>query len=217
MKKLIKAADVRDLVGSDSKTLYVGKGAIITPEAKDMAARMGITILREDRPSVQHPQHAAADSCCAAGIDQQSITKIVQQVMAAAATAPAELPVERDAGGLRLVHGDTVAFEAFDTGNSADKVQIKEILDIKESPHMATGFMTIDQSKFDWELKYEEIDYIIEGVLEFTINGKKYSGKAGDVFYIPSGSAVTFSSPGKVRFFFVTYPANWAELSDYEK
>ncbi len=98
-----------------------------------------------------------------------------------------------------------------------DKVGIGEILSIKESPNMASGFMTMEKTSFDWTLKYEEIDYVVDGMLEFKVNGQTYRGQAGDVFYIPANASVTFSAPGKVKFFFVTYPANWAELSAYQK
>jgi len=63
----------------------------------------------------------------------------------------------------------------------------------------------------------EELDYVIEGSLDIIVNGKTYRGKAGDVFYIPKNTTVTFSTPDKAKFFFVTYPANWAELSNYQK
>ena len=37
----------------------------------------------------------------------------------------------------------------------------------------------------------------------------KQMRKAGDVLYIPKGSAIEFGTTSKVRFFYVTYPANW--------
>ena len=226
MKSLIKAADVKNLIGTDNKTLYVDTDAIVTFEARDMAEKLGIAIKRTEagRNESKCSEAAASSECCSgagtAAIDQSRIAQIVEQVVAATCAGgqcQQDLKVDKDPGGLRLVHGGTVVFEPFNTGNPNHKVQIKELLDIKESPHMSTGFMTIEKTSFDWVLNYEEIDYIVEGVLEFIIDGKKYSGKAGDVFYIPSGASVTFSSPGKVKFFYVTYPANWAELSDYDK
>jgi ethanolamine utilization protein EutQ len=34
------------------------------------------------------------------------------------------------------------------------------------------------------------------------------------VIYIPKGAQVVFSSPGFAKVFYVTYPANWDELSN---
>jgi ethanolamine utilization protein EutQ len=227
MKELLKAADIRNLIGSGEKVVCVSKDAIITPEAKDLAVRLGITIRRgQAGPGATSSCQSltattAGDSQpgSVTALDQNSIARIVEQVVAAALPAAQQQgpTVERDAGGLLLVRGKTVVLEPFNTGHSGDRVGIREILGIKESPNMSSGFMSMEKSSFDWTLKYDEIDYIVEGVLEFTVNGKTYSGQAGDVFYIPCNSSVTFSAPGKVKFFYVTYPANWAELSDYGK
>ncbi|WP_350650244.1 AraC family ligand binding domain-containing protein [Pseudomonas sp. HY13-MNA-CIBAN-0226] len=46
--------------------------------------------------------------------------------------------------------------------------------------------------------------------MHITCGGKTYKGGPGDVFFIPKGSAIEFGSPGKVRFVYVTYPADWA-------
>lgn len=128
-----------------------------------------------------------------------------------------DLIKECDPSGIRLVRGKSVVCEKFNTGNTSDKVGIKEILNIKECPNMATGFMTIDHSKFDFTLRYDELDYIVDGTMDITVNGKTYTGKQGDVFYIPKDTTVIFGSQDSCKFFFSTYPANWAELAGYKK
>ncbi len=62
---------------------------------------------------------------------------------------------------------------------------------------------------FPWTLDYDEIDLVLEGELHIRHNGQTHVGKAGDVLYIPKGSAIEFGTTSKVRFFYVTYPANW--------
>lgn len=205
MKKLITADTVKSLVGTDQKVLRVSADSIITHAARDEANRLGIVIQKESRSQQESD----------VVIDPSLVKKIVKETLESIERNSKGLVVKADPSGLRLVRGDSVVFEPFDTGKPGDKVGIKEILSIKESPNMATGFMTMEKSSFSWTLKYDEIDYIIDGVLEFTVNGKTYSGKAGDVFFIPSNTTVTFSTPDRVKFFFVTYPANWAELSNY--
>jgi ethanolamine utilization protein EutQ len=118
---------------------------------------------------------------------------------------------------IRLIEGESVVFENFDTGNAKDKVTFKEVLTIEECPNMATGFLRIEESSFDWYLGYDELDYVIEGTLDITYNGKTYTGHAGDVIFIPKETAVTFSSPNYCKFFFAAYPANWQDLCEEKK
>jgi ethanolamine utilization protein EutQ len=59
-------------------------------------------------------------------------------------------------------------------------------------------------------MDYDEIDYVVEGVLQLGLGGRVLEGRPGDVLYIPKGSKVHFGTPSRVRVFYVTYPANWA-------
>ena len=54
-----------------------------------------------------------------------------------------------------------------------------------------------------------KIDVVLEGELHIRSEGKTVIGKAGDVIFIPRGSSIEFGTPGKVRFIYVTYPADW--------
>lgn len=148
-------------------------------------------------------------------LDAALVARVVQEVLVQLGLGGANSGprIERDPSGIRLVHGQTVALAPFDTGKPQDKVALADLLPIKESPRMAAGFMTMENTAFDWELNYDEYDYIIEGTLQITINGRTYTGQAGDVFYIPRGSKITFGCPDRVKFFYVTYPANWQEVS----
>ena len=59
----------------------------------------------------------------------------------------------------------------FETGNPEAQVFYQELIS-KEEAKISAGFLEIDQSRFDWELSYEEIDYVISGNLEITIEGQ---------------------------------------------
>ena len=72
--------------------------------------------------------------------------------------------------------------------------------------------MCVDKCKFDWELTYDEFEYIIEGTLNITMNGRTLTAKKGDIVFIPKNTKVTWSSDECTKFFYCTYPANWAEL-----
>ncbi len=107
---------------------------------------------------------------------------------------------ECDPNGLKVVRGNSVKMDVFDTGNPNAKVQFQELVS-KEESKMSAGFLIIENSKFDWELTYEEIDYVIEGTLTVEINGKTYTAYPGDVLFVPSGSKVVWGSQIKLGYF----------------
>ena len=72
----------------------------------------------------------------------------------------------------------------------------QRIYQSKESPNLTSGIMQFDHSQLPWTLTYDEMDYVIEGTLEFIVNGKKYTGYPGDSFYIPANTTVT--SPRRI-------------------
>lgn len=211
MKVLVTVENVKDFAKSGQKTMDIPKDAIITPAARDVAGELGISFSAQ-QAGVDAP--VPKPVVPGKAFDEGLVQQIVQAVLAELTpNVSRDFTKEADPGGLRLVRGSTVKLEAFDTGNPRDRVGIRDLLTNSESPHMATGFMTLEQCSFPWTLNYEEIDYIIEGTLEIIVNGVTYRGGPGDVFYIPVNSHITFKTPDRVKFFYVTYPANWAELS----
>lgn len=201
MKKLITAAEVELASRKGEKLLYIDGNTIITPGAKDAANELGIKITLQNELSKDISQNCANNL----GIDQDLVAKIVNEVMKLMDVPgkPPQLVKEADPSGLRLIKGSTVALEKFNTGNPEHDVKVKEILNIRESPNLSSGFMSIEETAFDWHSTHDEIDHIVEGTLEYIINGKKYTATAGDVVFIPGSSRVTFSTPNKVKFFFV--------------
>jgi len=226
VKTLISVNEIKSLASTGKKVLYIEPGTIVTHAARDAATDMGIALKYGTAP--EEPE-----VCCApvkevetvssepvvSSVSPEMISRIVMEVMAKLPQfcIPEMVKEVEPESGFALIKGNTVTCESFNTGNPKDKVGIKEILTIKESPNLATGFMTMEETAFDFHLKYDEIDYVVDGTLEFIVNGKKFTGHAGDVFFIPNDTKVTFSTPDKCRFFFVTYPANWAELANYQK
>ncbi|MEL7566066.1 MAG: cupin domain-containing protein [Dehalobacterium sp.] len=226
MKTLISVNEIKSFASAGKKVLYIEPGTIVTPAARDAANDLKISL--KEGPAPKEPEvccvpvkegETVSSEPAVSSVSPEMISRIVMEVMAKLPQfCMAEMVKEVDPeSGFALIKGNTVNCESFNTGNPKDKVGIKEILTIKESPNLATGFMTMEESSFDFHLKYDEIDYVVDGTLEFIVNGKKFTGHAGDVFFIPMDTKVTFSTPDKCRFFFVTYPANWAELANYQK
>ncbi len=209
MKQLICAKDVEKLNAEGKKVFYVESGSIITPSAKDAADSFGIKFC--DKAKEQQTQAPAA--LAGMDIDSDKIYMVLKTLMEKGLLNDILKPYESEShgNGLKVVRGSSVKMDVFDTGDPSVKAYYQELVS-KEESHISAGFLVIDHSSFEWELTYEEIDYVIEGTLTVTIDGKTYTAKAGDVLFVPSGSKVIWGSPDKARVFYATYPANWADL-----
>ncbi|MDO5425542.1 MAG: cupin domain-containing protein [Eubacteriales bacterium] len=99
--------------------------------------------------------------------------------------------------------------DRLDTGNPADQVFTHDLFTLEESPRLGCGVMEMERTTFPWTLNYDEIDYVIEGVLTIRTEAGEVTAGPGEVILIPKGSRIQFSVPGKARFLYVTYPAEW--------
>jgi len=208
MKQLICAKDVETLHAEGKNVFYVESGSIITPSAKDTADAYGITFCDKAEEKAE-----AKGAFAGMDIDSEKIYMVLKTLMEKGMLTDILKPYEAEShgNGLKVVRGSSVKMDVFDTGDPNVKAYYQELVS-KEESKMSAGFLVIDHSEFEWELTYEEIDYVIEGTLTVTIDGKTYTAKAGDVLFVPSGSKVIWGSPDKARVFYSTYPANWADL-----
>ncbi|MTI81609.1 MAG: cupin domain-containing protein [Firmicutes bacterium] len=206
-KQLVTAKDIEKIAGTGENVLYVQPGTIITPAAKDAAEEFSVQIKEESKGEPQ--QSIGVKDNTQTDVTPELIARIVKEVMASFQDGQAVEPIrEVDSSGFQLVKGDSVVFGKFDTGTPNDSVGIKELLAKKESVNMTAGFMELDSTSFSYNQKHEEVNYVIEGTLDISINGTTYHGKAGDVMYVPKNTVVTFSTIDKVKFFYVTTPNN---------
>ncbi len=128
--------------------------------------------------------------------------------------------IDRDAGGgdravdpsgVVVVRGQSVRLAHFAPAGAQKNVQLADVITRQHGSPMAAGFMSFGRADtFAWRLDYDEIDYVLEGVLQITIGGRVVEGRTGDVLYIPKGSAITFGTPSRTRVFYVTHPADWS-------
>lgn len=223
MKKLICVKDVEALKNRGEKVFYMDGDSIITPAAEDAAKIFGIEFSSETnccKEKVSCCEVKASEPQINGGgeIDSNKIYAILKSLLEKGllngvfdSTTNHPYIFECNPNGLKLVRGGSVKMEYFDTGNPDNKVFYQELIS-KDDSKMSAGFLTIEKSSFEWELSYEELDYVIEGILTITINGKTFTAYPGDVLFVPSGSKVVWGSPDKARIFYATYPANWADL-----
>ena len=213
VKKLICAMDVENLGKQGKKVFFIDKDTIVTAAAEDAAKNLGIEFSYgsdEKKTGTGTADLGDIDSNMIYNVLKSMLDKgLLNGIFENSSTQP--YTAECDCGGLKLVRGNSVKMDVFDTGNPNNKVFYQELVS-KDDSSMSAGFLTIEKSSFEWELCYEEIDYVIEGTLTIEINGKTFTAHAGDVLSVPSGSKVVWGSPDKARVFYTTYPANWADL-----
>lgn len=145
-------------------------------------------------------------------IDKNQLEEIIRKVIMQQ-LGNNEFEKDTNASGIISVKGSSVKCERFDSGNPDDEVYLKDVLTLKESPRLGCGFMEVLGNKpFKWTLEYDEVDYIIDGVLEIKTDDGVIRGESGDIIFIPKGSSIYFTTPDdKVRFVYITYPADWNE------
>lgn len=213
MRKLITANEVRQAVSEGTKVIYLEPGTIITPAARDAAKEQDIKLEFKSNQAGGCPEQAPLNfsqekNPSKVHIDQGLISRVIQEVLAALpGLKNRPMAKEVDPSGFCLVRGKTVECDAYATDNPKDKVGVKEIFSPQESPHLKAGFMTLEETHWTWNWGNDGLAYIVEGILDVNINGQFYRGRAGDILLLPKDTRLTFSTPDKVKFFFVTYPA----------
>lgn len=219
MKKLICAKEVEAALKEGKKVIYIDSDTILTPSAKDAAKANGVEFSTEQpapaapAPAVCCDAAAAAVKACDGEIDSNMIYNVLKTLMekgllqgvfdSAASNQP--YVAERDNCGLKVVRGNSVKYEALDTGNPADKVFYQEIINADDGSSMNAGFITIETCNFEWECACQELYHIVEGTLTVNVDGKVYTANPGDSVFFPKGAKVIFGSPNKMKAFYATY------------
>ena len=202
LKTLITVAEIKKLVVEQKNVLCIDAKTIITPAAQDAARENGIKIVKDTSSANKETskQDSLKEVSMTSNINTNLVSKIVEAVILQLKEnqLPGKLIKETGENGLIQVKGSSVVLEQFEADITA-----KEVLSIKDSPKMTAGIMELKDTPLDWVTKTDEIKYVLEGVLELVINGKKYTGKQGDIFYIPANTKVTFSTPKQTKFFYV--------------
>lgn len=144
-------------------------------------------------------------------IDKEFIESVIRNIINEELNSANCGNVQRDCSGVIGIDPAGCKLEKFPFPIESDRVWLKDLLTLEESPRLGCGLMELDHTAFEWTLSYDEIDYVIEGTLEIIIDGRKVTAKAGQLLFIPKDAKIHFSTSDKTRFLYVCYPANWAE------
>lgn len=144
-------------------------------------------------------------------LDKKFIEDMIRQVIREELAGGKTESRQVDPSGVISLDPDTYTLEKFPFPIESERVWLKDVFTLEESPRLGCGIMEVEDTSFEWTLEYDEVDYIIDGTLDIIIDGRTVSSKAGSVLLIPKGTKVSFSAKGKARFMYVVYPANWSE------
>jgi ethanolamine utilization protein EutQ len=210
MKKLICAKDVEDLVKQGKKVFYIDNHTIVTPAAEDIAKLNAIQFAIQSNCCEEKKSGQA--KICSGEVDSNMIYTVIkamsdQGLLKGMFKDDSGKPyvAEHDKCGLKIVRGNSVSYEALDTGNPDDKVFYQEIINADDGCSMNAGFITIETCNFEWECACEELYHVMEGTLTVTVDGKVYTAQSGDSVFFPKGAKVTFGSPNKMKAFYATF------------
>lgn len=242
MKDLVTAEDIVKLHRGGVALIEISaQNTIITPEARDVAKKLGVKISEASYLSTGACPASGSGSASVKNSNSNTASELansntvneIRQAIEAKLPAGKHTPAlleqlvkkamqelkldvpdancERQVSdsGVVLVRGSTVKSGTFD-GAPGKSIGLSDVIGTADNSPIAAGFMQWEKSSFPWTLTYDEIDVVLEGELHIRCDGKTYIGKPGDVFYIPKDTAIEFATPSKVRFVYVTYPADWS-------
>jgi len=184
---------VENLHAQGKQTICISSKTIITPAARDAAESM----------SMQFTEASEADLFD--GMDSEKISRIMKIMLERGLLSEILKPYEAESHtcGFKVIRGKTVQMEILETGHPEAKAFYQEVTG-DQAVH--SGFLTIEDSRFDWTIECEEHNYIIDGCISVTIDGKRFTAYAGDVLYFPQGTKVIWEAAGKVKIFYATHP-----------
>lgn len=78
------------------------------------------------------------------------------------------------------------------------------------SPSMAAGIAEFDQCSIQWQVHYDEIVHVLDGVFRLQTEDQTLEARTGDTIWIPKGTKLSYQGD-RARIFYVVYPGNWRE------
>lgn len=143
-------------------------------------------------------------------LDKAFIESVIRGIIAEELGGGETGKLQHDRSGVIAIDPGGVKLDKFPFPIESERVWLKDLLTLEESPRLGLGLMELDHTQFEWTLSYDEIDYVLEGTLEIVIDGRAVTAKPGQMIFIPKDTKIHFSTPDKTRFLYICYPADWA-------
>lgn len=201
---VVTATDVQQ--AAPGGVLNVPANAVITPLARDTAAELGVTINKGGPgASPAAPTGAGGDELA------NRVRTIVESLLGSGGggSTPAPTPARPPVKLATIRESTQEPFPYLDPPGM--KVRTGDVITADDGSPVAAGYMSITEGSFPWTLTYDEVQVVLEGELHLGGDGGNKVGRAGDVFFVPKGSSITFGTPTWAKFVYITFPANWED------
>jgi ethanolamine utilization protein EutQ len=225
-KRIISKFDIERLKSEGQTVLRLQPGDTLTPLARDTALELGVKL--EDSREPIHGSTSAPTGAAAPSQDKlEAIVKAVLERMGTGAQpqtcAPCATPKVYGS------HPGQLKFAKYPRDDEMPTLELRDaagvlrnppeidfrlvdVITMNDSASISGGFMSWHKGPgLSWTLNYDEIDYVVEGRMEITCEGKTIYADHGDTVFIPKGSSVHWNTPTWVKVYYVTFPSNWAD------
>jgi len=218
-KQVITEADVVEAAEAGSKIIEAPFGeCIVTPGARDKALSLGMEI---NETAAQDFSSAAVTSSqteevvsqvtrlikdrLPLDLDPEKLENLVRQVATAqlseTPTTTRNNPDQAVArvGGVCFIKGNMIPGELSDQIPVEEKVTVMDAFRCGDDSTLAGGYMEWSKASFNRVVDQNEIDIVVDGELHLSVDGQTSVVKQGDMIYLPRGTEVLYSTPGRVK------------------
>jgi len=108
----------------------------------------------------------------------------------------------------------TAPFEPY--GGPPGRLDVADVVTTANSRSIAAGLCIAEGGPLVYRVDYDAVVVALDDELVWEDAAGPQALKAGDVVWIPEGARNSYWSTGTSRFFYTTWPVNWAEIVGWE-
>ena len=108
----------------------------------------------------------------------------------------------------------TAPFEPY--GGPPGRLDVADVVTTANSTSIAAGLCIAESGPLVYRVDYDTVVIALDDALVWEDSQGPQALKAGDVVWIAEGAKNSYWSTGTSRFFYTTWPVNWAEIVGWE-
>ena len=218
-KQVITEADVVEAAEAGGKIIEAPLGeCIVTYGARDKALSLGMEIKETPEQGSVGPAVAYSETeevvsqvtrlikdRLPLNLDPEKLENLVRQV-ATAQLSKSSTPAKYNAdqavtqqGGVCFIKGNMIPSELSDQIPVDEKVMVMDAFKCSNDSTLAGGYMEWSKASFNRIVDNNEINIVLDGELNLSVDGQTSVVKQGDMVYLPRGTEVLYSAPGRVK------------------
>lgn len=222
-RQVITEADVVEAAEAGGKIIEAPLGeCIVTPGARDKALSLGLEIkessLKGYSPPSGTPSVAPSQTeevvnevtrlirdRLSLDLDPEKLENLVRQVAKAHLSEPPPAikhnpdQAVTGQGGVCFIKGNMIPGELSDRIPVDEKVMVTDAFRCSKDSTLAGGYMEWSKASFNRIVDQNEINIVVQGELHLSVAGHNSVAKQGDMVFLPQGTEVLYSAPGRVK------------------